>query len=152
MSTTTPKRQQLIEALCTRLEAITISGGYRTDAGQHVYLNEEPPWSDSDPDLAVVVAVGEDQPGFQRKKFAIQLPIEVHALARADLDAPYLMIETLLGDIKEAIELDDRTVGGLVDHQFDRGATRVLEREEGSESVGVAIGYVFPYFESWGAP
>jgi hypothetical protein len=76
----------------------------------------------------------------------------VAALAKADLDDPYLAVEAVLGDIKRAIELEDRSLGGLVDQRFERGRTRPFEREEGSTAVGVIVPYIVPYYESWGAP
>lgn len=135
-----------------RLEVITRRAGFTTDAGRQVYLNEAPPLGPDDPEVAIAIAVNDDEPGHQAEKIVIRLPLEIHALARADLERPWLAVERVLGDIKRAMELPDRTVGGLVLRQFERGTTRTLEREEGSSTVGAAVTYIFPYAELWGAP
>lgn len=152
MGTTTPKRQAILEALRDRLEAITTANGFRTNAGQTVCLGETPALGPDDATVAIAIVVGDDEPRFQGEHVFVSLPIGVQALAQADLDDPYLAIEAVLGDIKEAVELEDRTLGGLVPRSIDRGSTRTLEREPGSTTVGVELEYSAPYTEVWGAP
>ena len=65
---------------------------------------------------------------------------------------PWILIEAMLGDVKRAMELSDRTLGGLVQRQIERGATRILPRESGARTVGVMVPYVVPFTERWGAP
>lgn len=146
------KRREIIEAIVARLEAITTAGGFNTDAGALVFLNEAPALGEDDPDEAIAVMVGEDEVGFQGEHMMINLPIDVQAIAKASIDDPYLAAEAVLQDVKTAMELADRTLGGLVKRQFLRRSTRTLEREPGSTYVGVVITYVVPYTEQWGRP
>lgn len=148
----TPRRRAILEAVRTRLQAIRQVDGYATDAGAHVFLNEAPVFGPDDAAVAIAILVGEDDPVFQGEHLLIRLPVEIQAIARADLDEPWLAVEDVLGDIKAAMELEDRTLGRLVKRQIERGRTTTLDREPGSEYVGAAIVYVAPYAERWGHP
>jgi|SRR6185369_10136330 len=145
-------REQVLVAVRARLRAILQAEGFRTNVGQAVFLNEVPDLGPDDPDEIIAMVVGTDQPRYQGMQVFIDLPIEIQAVAKADLDDPYLTVEAVLADVKEAIELEDRTLNGLVKHQIERGPTRTLPREPGSTTVGVAIMYGFPYTEVYGAP
>lgn len=148
----TPKRRQILEALRDRLLAISTADGFATDAGQLVFLNETPALGPDDPTVAIAMLVGEDTVKFQGDRFLIDLPVDIQALAKADLDQPWVAVESVLGDIKRAMELEDRTLGRLVQQQLERGTTRTMEREPGSAYVGVEIRYTAPYREEWGEP
>jgi len=146
------RRRLILEAVRTRLKAITIADGFMTDAGAMVFLNEAPALGPDDPDVAIAILVGEDIQTWQGEHVMLQLPIQIQAIAKADVDAPWLAVEDVLGDIKKAIELEDRTLGGLVKRQIERRHTVTLEREPGSTYVGVGITYMAPYTERWGHP
>lgn len=146
------RRRSILEAVKTRLEAIRQDDGYATDAGETVFLGEAPALGPDDPDVAIVILVGEDEPHFQGEHVLLRLPLEIQAVAKADLDEPWLAVEDVLGDIKMAVETTDRTLGGLVKRQIERGATVTLEREPGSTYVGATLTYYAPYTERWGHP
>lgn len=152
MSTSTPKRRAILEALVTRVQDITVAHGYRTDAGALVFLGEKPDLGPDDPSVAVAVVPSEDSVTGQGDKLFVELPIEFQALAKADIDAPHLAIEDVLADLKEAIETADRTLGGLAGGELTRTATRTMDREPGATTVGVALTYMVPYREQWGHP
>lgn len=148
------RRADLLSAIATRLAAITVANGYVTDAGQAIFVNETPTLGPDDPDAAIAVLIGDDQiraaqPG---KKLLIALPITVQALVKADLDDAWLTAEGVLADVKQAIEQDDLTLGGLAEQEIQRGQTRTVPREPSNTTVGVAIGYVAHYAEQWGNP
>lgn len=149
---TASNRQQILEAFLARLERITQTHEFQTDAGKAVFLGATPTLGPDDPDTAIAIVVREDQPGYQGENVFILLPIDIQALAKADLDNPYLAVEAILADIKRAVELPDRTLGELVKRQIRRATTRTLERQDGSTVVGVAITYACPYTEVWGNP
>lgn len=146
------RRRKILEAIKTRLGAIRVSSGFATDAGLMVFLNEAPALGPDDPSTAIVILVGVDTPMWQGETMLLRLPLEIQAIAKADIDAPWLAVEDVLGDIKKAVELADRTLGGLVRRQIDRGPTQTLQREPGSEYVGLSILYTAPYKEAWGSP
>lgn len=154
MSDTPSRRERILVALRDRLAAISTQNEFATDAGKTIFLGEVAALGPDDPPVAIAMVIQEDQvvAQVQGLKFLIHLPIEIQAIAKATLDEPWLAAEAVLADIKRAVELEDRTLGGLVTKTFDRGSTRVLEREEGSTTVGGGITYVFPHAEGWGQP
>lgn len=149
---TTYLRQAIVEAVLARLQAIRSEDGFATDAGQAVFLGETPQLGPDDPNEAIAIVIGEDTIGYQGENLLVILPLEVQALAKAELDQAYLAVERVLGDIKTAIELTDRTLGGLVRRQIERDVTVTLKREPGMAVVGVSVTYRCPYIEAWGNP
>lgn len=146
------RRRAILEAMQARLETIHTAAGFATEAGAAVFLNETPALGPDDPDVAIAMLVGDDTSTWQGLHVMLQLPIEIQALAKADTAAPWWAAEDVLADIKRAMEQVDRTLGGLVKRQIERGVTRTLAREAGSTTVGVSITYVAPYTERWGFP
>lgn len=146
-------RQELIEALVDRLEAIQVVGGYQTDAGLHVFTHETVELGPDDPNEAIAMVINDDDPRYQAMQIFTKVPIEIQALAKVTTSQQaYMRVEAILADIKRAIEQADRTVGKLVQSQLERGVTRTLPREPGSQTVGVGITYICPMTEVWGNP
>jgi hypothetical protein len=148
------RRLEILQAIKTRLEAITIANGYNTNAGQAIYMTDLPVLGPTDPDEALNLTIGDDEVLYQGVNVAAALPIEIQAIARQGQES-VVALENILGDIKTAVELEDMTLGGLLvedPRAIERGQTRVLPRVEGSEYVGVGITYAVTYQESWGAP
>lgn len=153
----TSKREQLLDATLVRLQAITIAGGFNTNAGAEVHLGEAPAFGPDDARSHIRLVVEDDEVGTHQAKLLIVLPLSIQAIVPVttamDLGRAYRDAERVLADIKRAMELSDRTVGGLVkDFGLVRGATQTLTREPGSEFVGVSIQYRAPMHEAWGAP
>lgn len=147
------RRRRILEALKSRLTAIHGST-FETDAGYRVFLGYVPMLGPDDPDSAIAILPGDDQIEHRGARFGIVLPVEVFAIAKASLEEPWKVVEGVIADIKRAIELSDRTLGGLLphDHALGRGSTRTLEREPGSPFVGAAITYEIAYTEAYGQP
>lgn len=145
------KRALILAALLALVREITVANGYTTDAGDAVFLGEVPQLGESDPPVAIALVVEDDDPNDQGHIF-IGLPISVQAIAKADLDAPWLAVEAVLGDVKLAVEQADRTLGGLLKGRMARSTTRSLPREPGSTTVGAAVTYRCDYVEVWGNP
>lgn len=146
------RRRAILEALRSRVAAITVDNGFSTDAGAALFLNEVPALGPDDPEVAIAMLVDDDEVAWQGKKVLLRLPVRLIALARADLDAPWTAVENVLGDIKRAVELEDRLVGGLLHAFLERGVTSTREREAGSDAVGCEVPYIAPYSEGWGDP
>ena len=81
-----------------------------------------------------------------------RLPVGIAVLAKADLDEPWLAVEQTLGEVKRAVELEDRSLGHLLKQPLERAGTQTLEREPGSETVGLITTYLCFYAEPWGEP
>lgn len=148
----TSTRQQIIEAVKARLEAINGEAPFETAVGERVYVNQHPALGPDDALTAIAVVIGEDIPRGTAEHVILELPVEIHALASDHIEDCWLAVEPVLSDIKRAMELADRTLGGLVRRFMERGPTRTLPRDEGSTTVGAGITYVFPYIEAWGQP
>ena len=155
----TSRRRRILEAFRTRLEEIRTNNGFLTDAGRTIFLGERVTLGPDDPDTALAIVAEEDSrnppsQGLGSGALAaveITLPVSIHALAKADLDEPLLAQEDVIDDIERAIELTDRTIGGLVG-----GLTQLsvipLDREEGTTVVGAAVVYSVLYSKKWGDP
>jgi hypothetical protein len=145
-------RADILKALLARAGAISKSNGFDTDAGLVVFMGETPQLGPDDPGEALAIVVGDEVPKYQGVNFYIELPIQVQAVVRADLEQPWMTVENIIGAIKKAVELEDRTLGHLVARQFTRSSVRALPREPGSTTVGAAVTYTFPFTEAWGNP
>lgn len=146
------RRQHILEALKTRVEAIRLANRFATDAGLSVFLGERPALGPDDPDTAIAILVFDDVLKAQGGKLFVAIPIGICAIAKADLDTPWVSVEAVLGDIKTAVELADRTLGGLLRAPFERGSTNTMDRETGSTTVGAMVTYELQYSETWGHP
>lgn len=151
-----PVRKRIIKAVFDRLKTIKRSAGFATDAGYCVVIGDIALGED-DADCGIALVPGETGPLGDRTlgKVTEVLPLQISALARAfswaDYEHAWMVVEDVLADIKQAIETEDRTLGGLVPGDLRRGVTVTLEREEGSHTLGVAITYEAPYSTAWGA-
>lgn len=146
------KRQRLLEAIRAQLQAIDGAGTFETRAGENIELGFLPDFGEDDADIGIAIIPVDDAQGFQGEHVVIGLPIEIHALAKASLAAPWIAAEQVLGDIKRAVEISDRTYGRLAKGHVKRGTTRTAGREPGSATVGIVITYIANMTESWGAP
>ncbi len=147
------KREDVIRALRDRLAAISVTNGYNTNAGQKIFLGEAPTLGPNDPAAALALVVGTDESTYQGENVVSELPVEVQAIVKADVTDPLLTVEAVIADIKRAVELPDRTFGGLlVNRGLERRSVRPFERESGSEFVGAAVEYIATLAEGWGAP
>lgn len=146
-------REAILSELRLRLRTIAIANGFVTDAGGQVFLGEAPQLGQDDPSHALALVLDDDEVNSQGYLF-VTLPVVVQALAKADLNEPWVAIEAMLGDIKVAIEQTegDRTLGGLLKSELRRGSTRTVPREPGGTTVGAAITYRCEYVERWGTP
>lgn len=141
-------RSLILQALKARVSTILTANGFATDAGLAVFVGETPQLGKDDPDAAIAIVPLDATPEANRME---SWPIELQALAKADLAAPYLSAFDILGDIVSAVELPDRTLGGLVKH-IDVGPQRTLPREAGSTTVGIVQEYRISRVRVWGNP
>lgn len=145
-------RLTLLQTVIGMLEGILIASGYETNLGATLDVGEIPELGPDDPDDRLVLTINPDRVTYQGEDKFVRLPLTIAVLRKADLADPLATIETGLGDVKKAMEVADRTLGGLVARQFEVGSTRAIPRAPGSVTVGAAIDYEFPYREAWGRP
>lgn len=149
------RRKSILLAFRARLTEITKAKGFRTNAGQHVFLNESPVYGPDDPPEAIAIMAGlETIASRQGEHVIVSLPVNIQAIVQeTNLDEPWEIVEDVIADIKQAVELPDRTLGGLTFKTgIERGPTQTLEREPGSEYTGAQVPYVAPFGEVWGHP
>ena len=150
------RRQQIITEIVARLQAITKANGFETDAGEHVFVGEIVRFGENDPDSAINVVVGEEISVSQRVKVIYDFTLDLQALFKADLDDTWERIELTIGDIKRAVELDDRTLDGAVNGNGQSGLERVgattIPREPGSPVIGASVTYNARCNDTWGSP
>lgn len=147
------RRKQILLRIKARLERISTANSFRTNAGACVKLNEELSFGEGDPTIGIAIVVGLEQTSMKGEHVVVRLPINVQAIVlEANLDAPWNVVEDVIADIKQAIELEDRTLGKLVRAEIERGPTQTLERQPGSSYTGAEILYTALYPELWGRP
>jgi len=150
-------RQRIVETIETRLQAIH-GDEFQTNAGHRVFLGVDAELSTED-DLdhpedsaAIQISVGDDEPDHHMERVQRTMPVVISSVALATYRKPWAAIEATLADIQRAMELEDRTLGGLVPSDIDEGLIRTRERESGSEVVGSEITYTVIYSHQWGQP
>ncbi len=150
-------RQAILAEVISRLGTIAIANGYQTDAGLMLFVGELPLLGPDDPPAAIAVIVRDelaaDLSGYGEAPDGITvsvLPIECQAVAKADLEQPWVLVEAVISDIKQAIETSDRSLGGILVLPLKRGRTRAFGREPGSTIVGAAVPYLATFAEQWG--
>jgi hypothetical protein len=155
-------RQAIITELRARLARISTANGFQTNSGQLVFLAENPMLGEADPEAAIWLRILGDIPGHQMKNIVLRLPVEVCAIAKANLSDPWSTVEAVIADLKTGVERDRSSAMGEPDHSFGgllahsrglvRGSTTPLPREDGSTFVGASVGYGLDYVERWGTP
>lgn len=139
----------ILEELIARVERIR-RPAYATDAGKTIFVGETPQLGKDDPDEAIAIVPNDTQPQANRMEI---WPIEIQALAKADVDEAHIVAMRVLGDIVKAVEAEDdpnRTLGGLV-KRIEIGAQRTLRREPGSTTVGIGQAYFLFKVRDWGS-
>ena len=145
------RRSLILSELGTRAAAILVANGYDTDAGLRVFLGVAPELGDADPDYAIAIVPGDEIPT-EDGRISNTFPVAVQAIGKAAAADAWIALELLLGDLKKAIELPDRTLGSVCKGVIKRGPTRTLERAPGATTIGLEIFYSCPYVDEWGDP
>jgi hypothetical protein len=145
------RRLLILQRLGALAGAVQKTNGYDTDAGLKVFIGAAPELGPTDPDFAIAIVPGDElttEDGRQSNAFVV----EVQAIGKATAADAWIVLELLIGDLKHAIELEDRTLGSVLKGVMKRGPTRSLERPPGYTTIGSAISYVCPYVDEWGNP
>ena len=154
MPTAQTFREDLIDRFRARLAEIQTANDFFTNAGARLYIDEVPTLGPDDPPDAIVLLVGDDTVRYsENEKTLIELPIDISAIVRVDVADGWRTREWILADIKKAIELQDRTLGGLLgssQKNLKRSTTRSMRREVGSTVMGTTVRYLVTYGEPWG--
>jgi hypothetical protein len=145
------RRVLILERLATLAATITRANGYDSDAGLKVFIGGAPELGPADPDYAIALVPG-DELAEEQGRISNTFPVAVQAIGKSDAADAWINLELLLGDLKKAIELEDRTLGSILKGVMKRGPTRSLERPPGATTIGLEIFYSCPYVDEWGNP
>ena len=151
-----PIALDILEAIETRLQAITVVGGYNTDAGNQVYLGKRqvnPDEVDTGPVILVFDESDElaEEGGNVCGTEFVQMSVSVQAFMEYVAIAHTRLMHLLIQDIKRSIFLSDSTMGGICSAVL-YGGREVDYPEPGGETVAVTVTVNILYFESYGAP
>jgi hypothetical protein len=148
-------RKRILREVIARVSAITTENGFATDAGRTVLIGVLPKLGEGDPDAVIAVVPQDQATEFTQMHVAGDWPIDIVAVANAsgNRDDPWLLVEDVLADVQRAMELDDRTLGGLMNaREFTVGPARTFGRESASEIVAVSQTYGFYVQRAFGSP
>jgi len=145
------RRVLILERLGALAATITKANGYDSDAGLKVFIGGTGELGPADPDYAIALVPG-DELAEEQGRISNTLPVAVQAIGKSDALDAWINLELLLGDLKKAIELEDRTLGSVLKGVMKRGITRSIERPPGATTIGLEIFYTCPYVDEWGNP
>jgi hypothetical protein len=145
------RRLLILERFAALAGIIQKANGYDTDAGLKVYIGAAPELGPEDPDYAIAIVPG-DELATEDGRISNVLPVAVQAIGKASVADAGIGVELLLGDVKHAIELEDRTLGSVLKGVMKRGPTRTMERAPGTTTIGLEVMYTCPYIDEWGNP
>ena len=145
------RRTMILARLAALAATITKANGYDSDAGLKVFVGGGAELGPADPDYAIALVPGEEL-AEEQGRIANTFPVAVQAIGKSDAADAWINLELLLGDLKKAIELEDRTLGSVLKGVMKRGPTRSLERPPGATTIGIEIFYLCPYIDEWGNP
>lgn len=148
-----PIALQIVKAVKTRLEAISIAGGFNTDPSvlRGVQVVNFDQTSD---DPVISVYDDSDDPTEEQnvcQETIINLSLMIEGVQRVGNDVPGDVITYLWQDILRSILLPDSTLGGLC-LSIQRGPREFIYPQEGGETVAVRQTVNILYQETYGNP
>lgn len=153
------RRQLTLAALAALLEGIAVSSGFNTDAGAMVHLGQEVELGENDPGPAILIIAGIEKFGPSQTKLYSEWPISIRAVAGVvddNFDDAWAVAELVVADIEKAIEIQDRTLGDLINwngaHGLILDSIQTVERDAGSSVVGIDVVYIAKLQRTWGDP
>ena len=138
------------QAIIARLQAILISGGYNTDAGNQVYSGLRYFQDDSTFPILTVFSGEEVVEKLTYNSYRSERTINIEGYVQ-DKSTPTASIEQLIEDVQRAIEQPDISLGGLVEVVDYTGVEEIDPPEAGSDIAGVRITYLVTYQRVYGA-
>jgi hypothetical protein len=146
-----PIRLRILQAIATRLQAITEPAGWWTNVGEAVFLGFAPALGEDDPPEAVAIVPAADVQKSNLAKKSLTLTVDIHVLVRLR-DRCWDRVERARADVMRAMESGDRRLGGLAVSHVTYEGTTMLPLESGGLDTGLIVTYAVPYTESWGDP
>lgn len=147
------RRESIIAAMADLVTQIRVAGGFNTDLGDTLLVNEFPQFGPDDPRQAMVLLVGDEEGTWHGTALLVRLPITFLVLVDADLVDGWRTIEQGIADVIRAVEQDDdRRLDGLLSGTLERGNIETIPRDPGSAAIAAGVPYFAPFKSGWGAP
>lgn len=129
-------RQTIVDAIETRLKTILTTGGYATNAGQHVYVWRTTPLADAEyPALCIydtTCAINTDGGIIGQHEHTLDISVEAIAAGSTTRS----VVRSMMADVFKAIGTDDR-FGGLVDMTIMQ--SHEINLEQGERVIGAGV-------------
>jgi hypothetical protein len=120
------KRQQIIEAIDTRLKTILTTGGYHSNIGQHVFEWKTSPFSDEqEPGVTYRDVSNNREAEGAVNKFRWRLTVEIEVVSQTTAETMRLMI----ADVLKAVGVD-HTWGALAQRSGQPDTEMIVEQTD----------------------
>lgn len=149
-----PKLLRILQAVAARVQAISQADGHYSDVGADVRLDRYEPNVEDLPASLVFLGerVREDhRPGAAKA----QQSLVIAAYVKADSRGSEEIAIQLLADIQRAVELEDTTLGGLLQgtqYGLAWAGDEILQPNQGEHIVGAQVTYAIPHIRKSGDP
>ena len=149
-----PKLTRILNVLADRAAVITVANGYYADLGVTIHREQRLPQEAELPIL--VIALGERlAENTQNKRVRCSQSVTLTGFRSYDgTDAESIGIE-ILADIQRAIELEDETLGGLLQgsvYGLAFQSDEIFMPDAGETVVGARVTYAVPHIRQSGDP
>lgn len=145
-----PAALQMLEIVVSRLQAIQTADGFHTDIGSNVLLGV-PTVAEGEFGIRVFATDEEAGPG-THPRLGLALTVNVQAqIPIADVPDFGELPELVIADIQKAVELEDRSLGGLAPNGLVYFGRKIAYPRE-IPSVVAAVLYLARYQRRYGSP
>lgn len=141
--------KESMDEIISRLEAINISSGYNTDAGNQVYAGVRVFQDDMSFPIVAVFTGSEFVEKLTYNSYRAERTINVECYVK-DLITQSIRLEQLIEDVQQAMEQADVSLGGLVEVLDYTGIEEIELPDGGSNIAGVRITYLITYQRQYG--
>jgi hypothetical protein len=139
-----------LQAIIARLQAILISGGYNTDAGNQVYAGVRFFQDDETFPILTVFTGDEVVEKLTYNSYRSERTVVIEGYVQ-DAATPTVSLEQLIEDVQQAMEQPDISLGGLIEVLDYTGIEEIDPPEAGSDVAGVRITYLITFQRQYGA-
>lgn len=150
-----PKLQRILTAVGTRAASILTAGGYYSNCGATVRYTRREPNKEDLPCTHIWLSERTAEETQNKRSRATQtITVACFVPVVYGDDDEQIGIE-LLADIQRAIELEDSTLGGLLQgsvYGLAWQADEIYQPDEGETVVGAAVTYAIPHIRKSGDP
>lgn len=123
-------RQQIVSAIQSRLQGISVFNGYYTDLGTSIWIWRRNPWDASEvPGASIADLSDQQEVSAEDESIAIhRLQVEIRIVAKQSSSSD-TNARQIIADVEKAISTDD-TWGGLAQHTLPLGNEMMVAQDE----------------------